>query len=58
MKDRSNDWQIHKQHPSKRRVLINTLEYTVDDQTACMAHCLLLLTDAINNESRTVEKIR
>ena len=56
MKDKSNQWDIHKQIPSKRRVEINRLEYVVDDHTACIAHCILLLTDAINNDSIRVEK--
>ena len=35
--------------------LMNT-DYNVDHNTACIAHCLLLLIDAINNQERYEHK--
>lgn len=51
----SNQWYIEPDHraiygdTASAHVEINDTDYHVDQKTACIAHCLLLLTDAIRD---------
>jgi hypothetical protein len=52
MRKHDNDWEISYGEITdpRRKVIINTTKYNVDDKTACLAHAILLLVDAINDK--------
>lgn len=56
MRKDDNDWSITEEaenlnHSSwNREVSVNGTAYLVHENTACLAHCLLLLIDAINDK--------
>jgi hypothetical protein len=49
MKKDDNEWEILKCR-YQYTVNINTIDYLVSDDTACLANAILLLVDAINDK--------
>jgi len=55
MNKEDNDWSIDTDYTIHNnqemiRVDINGTTYHVDDNTACLAHAILLLVDAVNDK--------
>lgn len=51
MRKEDNDWEIDKKQFEGHKVEINGSTYSVGDDTACLAHAILLLVDAVNDKN-------